>query len=103
MHQRIKRLTLEMDRRSPARLEELDRFFASASFRPPDDYLALVTQTDGGEGSVGNAYLSIYGVREMEACNTVTSTIEPQLLFFGTNGGGEGYEFDTTDHLYNCH
>jgi hypothetical protein len=93
MDARIEQLTLEMERRPPA-LAELAQFCASGDFTPPTDYIEFMGETDGAEGNVGNAYFRMYGTQEMTQCNTVNQSIEPGLLFFATNLGGEGYAFD---------
>jgi hypothetical protein len=64
-------------------------------FSPAEDYLDFMKEANGAEGNVGrNAYLAIYSIQEMKTLNTGTQTLEPQLLFFGSNMGGEGYAFD---------
>jgi hypothetical protein len=95
---RIKELARDMVRQpgaSSQHLNELRDFFNSINFSPPDDYVEFMKESNGAEGNVGKkAYLAIYSVQEMREHNALSQVLEPQLLFFGSNRGGEGYAFD---------
>ncbi len=94
MNLEIQRLTHRMDRRSPVSLKQLDEIFMSLGFQPPEDYVQFMGQTDGSEGSIGKAYLAIYSLEELVSCNAQTRKLEPGILFFATDRGGEGYAFE---------
>lgn len=63
-----------------------------AAGRLPDDYLALLRIADGGCGFVGDNYLLIYAAADVvryDRCEFM-----PHLLFFASDGGGEGFAWD---------
>lgn len=84
-----------MDHRPGISREKLKALLSPLNFDPPEDYLDFMSQTNGSEGPVGaTAYLAIYDTEELLDCNAQTMTVEPGLLFFATNRGGEGYAFE---------
>lgn len=66
----------------------------------PADYANFIAAHNGGEGPIGNSsYLSIWPLEEMGILNEgyETQLYAPGLVFFGGDGGGEGYGWDTRD------
>jgi cell wall assembly regulator SMI1 len=65
----------------------------------PIDYARFLAEHDGGEGFIGNNYLILWRVEELPNFNREYEVIEyaPDILLFGSDGGGEGYGFDTRD------
>jgi len=65
----------------------------------PDDYLAFLKTSNGGEGFVGNNYVMLWKIDELSSMNRSyeTEVNAPGLLLFGSNGGGEAYGFDTRE------
>src|SRR4051794_21095359 len=65
----------------------------------PGDYLAFVRSHNGGEGFVRTNYIIIWRVEDLAKFNREYEVEEyaPGVLLFGSNGGGEGYGFDTQD------
>jgi SMI1 / KNR4 family (SUKH-1) len=64
----------------------------------PPDYRAFLLHANGGEGFVRDGgYLRLWPIDEIENNNDQleVSQSAPGLVFFGTDGGGEGYAFDT--------
>ncbi len=64
----------------------------------PPDHQAFLQEANGGEGFVGSGgYLRLWPVKEIEIRNSELQVSEfaPGLVFFGTDGAGEGYAFDT--------
>ncbi len=64
----------------------------------PDDYRAVLLQSDGLEGFVGdNEYLHLWSCSELVALNQGYCVAEfaPGLTLIGTNGGNTGYGFRT--------
>jgi hypothetical protein len=94
MNADIAKLTCQMDRRPPASRKALEEFFSRAGFTPPHDYLEFMAETDGSEGSIGDAYLAIFDTKELVDCNEQTSKLEPGIVFFATDRGGEAYGFE---------
>jgi SMI1 / KNR4 family (SUKH-1) len=64
----------------------------------PSSYLSFVREKNGGEGFVGENYLWLWKIEELAQFNSDYQVEEysPGFLFFASNGGGEGYAFDTT-------
>ena len=62
----------------------------------PEDYKTLLQWSNGGEGSVGTIYLSLWGIEEIEKFNEDyrINRYLPGLLGIGTDGGGECYALD---------
>lgn len=73
------------------------QFETEAGIFLPEDYAQFLQQTDGGEGFVGNAYLILWRIGELLEMNKAyhVSEYAPGLFLFGSDGGGEGFGFDT--------
>lgn len=63
----------------------------------PTDYMQFLRKHNGGEGFVGDNYLVLWKAEDLSAFNREYEVDQyaPSLLLFGSNGGGEGYGFDT--------
>lgn len=63
--------------------------------RLPSDYVAVAREYGGCEGFLGDTYLRLYLLDELEAANVAyeVQKYTPDLLLFGTNGGGEAFAF----------
>jgi SMI1 / KNR4 family (SUKH-1) len=68
----------------------------------PRSYVNFVRQKNGGEGFVGENYLSLWKIEELAQFKSEYEVEEyaPGFLFFASNGGGEGYAFDTTTEAF---
>ncbi len=68
----------------------------------PDDYRDFMQFSDGGEGFIGQEYLILWKVEELEQFNREyeVEKYAPGLLLFGSSGGGEGFAFDTRNSPY---
>ncbi len=66
-------------------------------FNLPDDYVQFLGRHNGGEGFVGDYYLILWRAEELVPFNRDYETMKyaPGIILFGSNGGGEGYGFDT--------
>lgn len=73
------------------------REFSSNGF--PDDYVAFMTEHDGGEGFIGDQYVILYKAAEIPGYNRdyEIERFAPGFVLFGTNGGGEAFVFDTRE------
>jgi SMI1 / KNR4 family (SUKH-1) len=71
----------------------------------PPSYVNFVRQKNGGEGFVGENYLSLWKIEELAQFNSDYEVEEyaPGFLFFASNGGGDGYAFDTTAEAFPIH
>jgi hypothetical protein len=63
----------------------------------PSDYLDFLRQHNGGEGFVGDNYIIFWRAEELADFNREyeVDKYAPGIFLFGSNGGGEGYGFDT--------
>ncbi len=63
----------------------------------PSDYLTFIRDHDGEEGFIGENYLVFWRVGELVTFNREyeVEKYASGLLLFASNGGGEGYGFDT--------
>lgn len=77
----------------PASESALIELSKIAEGRLPDDYLALLRIADGGCGFVGDNYLLIYAAADVVREGRFEEFM-PHLLFFASNGGGEGFAWD---------
>src|SRR5262245_7598992 len=61
----------------------------------PREYLTAVAVFGGREGFLGKTYLRLYRLQELEALNLAyeVTTLLPELILFGSNGGGEAFAF----------
>ncbi|HEU4387620.1 MAG TPA: SMI1/KNR4 family protein, partial [Blastocatellia bacterium] len=73
--------------------------YHSLGLTPPDEYLAALQLTDGGEGFIGPSYFHLYATSEIVELNEAYQVNEfaPGLIVFGSSGGGEAYAFDARE------
>ena len=67
------------------------------TIRFPSEYRDFLKFADGGEGQIGSGgYAALWRVEELRAFNNEyeVEKYAPGLLFFGSDGGGEGFAFD---------
>jgi len=62
----------------------------------PDDYVAFMHVTDGGDGFLGDNYVSFWSAGDLVDRNQGYQIEEyaPNLVVFGSDGGGEAFAFD---------
>ena len=65
--------------------------------RVPEDYMCFLRETNGGEGFVGDNYIILWTIEDLLVLNRsyMVDEYAPGLFLFGTDGGGEGFAFDT--------
>lgn len=65
----------------------------------PDTYYQFLREGNGGEGFVGETYLILWRLEELEELNEAYKVSEyaPGFLLFGSNGGGEAFAFDVRE------
>lgn len=76
-----------------AKIEAVER---SLGQRLPDDYAAVLRETDGAEGFLShNAYIQLWSTNDLPSLNEgyAPSEAVPGLVLIGTNGGNTGYGF----------
>jgi hypothetical protein len=81
-------------------LRELAATFGQAPI--PPDYLALLRESDGAEGSLGHgSYIALWSAEELRPLNKEYAVNEfaPGFMLFGTDGGNNGYAFDLRNQM----
>lgn len=65
--------------------------------RLPDDYRDFLMRFDGGEGFIGKHYFILWKAEELHQLNHdyQVSEYAPGFLMFASDGGGDGFAFDT--------
>lgn len=68
----------------------------------PEDFLSVLSDVDGGEGFIGEEYLILWRADELIPFNKEyeVEKYAPGIFLFGSNGGGEGFGFDTRSKPY---
>jgi hypothetical protein len=82
--------------------ETLAQLISISGVTLPADYLNVLAEMNGGEGFVGRNYLVLWKAEELVQFNIEyeLDKYAPGLLLFGSNGGGEGFGFDTRSGDY---
>lgn len=102
MRHPIKQLLGDFASESGASSEGLQLLKSIEGLELPDDYLSFLSEANGGEGFIGEEYLILWKAEELEQFNREyeVETYAPGLFLFGSNGGGEGFGFDTRSRPY---
>jgi len=81
----------------PATDEAIARFEQAFGRALPRDYVDFLKTANGGEGTIGAAYIRLWGVEDIIRLNHGYAVQEflPGLLVFASNGGGGAFAFDT--------
>lgn len=63
--------------------------------RLPSDFVAIAREYGGCEGFLGDTYLRLFQLDELESANAAyeLQKYAPDLLLFGTDGGGDAFAF----------
>ena len=85
--------------RAPASEEAIERLRQHAAVALPEEYLALLRYSNGGEGSLAlpPLYFMLYEAEYTNELNRSPDQLElyPGFFVFGSNGGLETIAFDT--------
>jgi len=86
---------MQFQRNSAAPPSAISKLSPTTLTRLPGDYLKFVELCDGGEGFIGDNYVILWGIESLEEYNRDYEVHEyiPDVLLFGSNGGGEAYGF----------
>lgn len=70
------------------------------SINLPTDYYELLEYTNGGKGFIGEEYIILYELEELENINNEynVSTFIPDLYLIGSNGSSEAIAIDFSNH-----
>lgn len=98
----IQDLSTVWDREPPASKEAIAQLESGAGVELPEDYLAFLRDSNGGEGELGvqPCWFQIWRAEEVITCGRDYQVGEfaPGFFAFGGNGGGELLAFDTRDN-----
>jgi hypothetical protein len=74
----------------------LEKVTLSLSVTLPQDYIDFLRYSDGAVGFIGENFLQLWSINELESLNKGFGANEftPGYFLFGSDGGGEGYGFD---------
>ena len=69
----------------------------------PEDYLAFMKEHNGGEGDIGETYLALFPLEELEIVNDNydTENALPDCAIIGGDGGGELYGITSDGRYFN--
>ncbi len=84
---------------APAEAAVVDGLSARLGVELPKDYTDFLKKHNGGEGFVRDNYIIFFKAEELVDFNREyeVEKYAPGILLFASNGGGEGYGFDTED------
>jgi SMI1 / KNR4 family (SUKH-1) len=89
----LETLLAKVSRRDPASAEGLDRLAAESGVALPDDYVAFMASSNGGDGDVGRAWIEFWPVERVGAELQSNPHYEGVVLFAG-DGANTVYGFD---------
>jgi hypothetical protein len=83
-------------KRTGARADQIRQAEAALGVQFPPDYSSLLSWSNGGEGQIGNRYLSIWSSDEIRQLNDdyQIGRYLPGVVGIGTDGGGQCYALD---------
>ena len=81
---------------APATKEALQSLVTALPKTLPSGYMAFLARSNGGEGFIGERYVSLWKAEELVTHNRGYKVAEffPNFFFIGSDGGGEAYAFD---------
>ncbi|MFG0409967.1 SMI1/KNR4 family protein [Pseudomonas sp. NY5710] len=81
----------------PAEISTIDNLSKNLAATLPESYIEFLRKHDGGEGFIGDNYIIFWKAEEVVDFNREyeVETYAPGIFLFASNGGGEGYGFDT--------
>jgi hypothetical protein len=81
----------------PATLDAINSAEKELGYSFPEGYRAFLETVNGGEGFIGKSYFMLWSVEELYQFNVEYEVHKyaPGLVLIGSNGGGEGYAFDS--------
>ncbi len=98
MTNRIDEMLRECERELGASLAAIEKTEKALKVSFPEDYIAVMTASNGIEGFVGKEYLAVFSVEEKIGGYSEISYDEyaEGVAIFANNGGGEGFGIVTS-------
>lgn len=83
----------------PAEISAVNGLSTRLGVALPESYINFLNKHDGGQGFIGDNYVIFWRAEELADfnCEYDVETYAPGIILFASNGGGEGYGFDTED------
>jgi cell wall assembly regulator SMI1 len=96
-------LLAEFRAAEPASEWDVEAAEAGLGIRLPTDFRKFLLTRGGGEGFIGEHYLIAWSASELVELNEAyqVKMHAPGLILIGSDGGGEGFAFDTRNGQFN--
>ena len=91
----------EFRKNPPSNASDLAKLEASIGASLPDDYKRFLLFSNGGEGNIGDLYISIWPIEEVLNLNTLYSIprrLGEKILGIGTDGGDYCFALDLQEN-----
>lgn len=85
---------------SGAGIQDISTVESSLDILFPNDYKVFTEWSNGGEGEIGENYISLWKIEDMKVLNDeyqIQKYLTKDYLAFGTDGGGVCYGFKIND------
>ncbi len=68
----------------------------------PDDYIEFMKNHNGGEGDIGESWLQLFRLEELQEMNDMYNIAQflPEHIIIGSNGGGEFYGINSDGEFF---
>ena len=88
-----------MELREGAQGEAIYQLERELNIKLPDEYKDFMQYSNGGVGTIGDNYLEIWPIEEINSSNQelLVEEFAPGLLLFGGDGANELFAFDTRE------
>ena len=98
----MNRLLSDFSCSSGASEEQIVAAEKSFGLQFPEDYRKFMSQSNGGEGFIGEHYLILCQIEDLFSLNRDYKVVEyaPGFIDFASTGGGDGFAFDVRQVPY---
>jgi len=86
----------DLELNKPASIELIQDVEKNLGIKFPEDYIDFMLFSNGCEGSIGENYIILWNTEDIIENNEnyEVQTYAPNIVIFGSNGGGEAFGFD---------
>jgi len=83
------------------KIEKVKEIEETMSIKLPQDYIEYMKSNSGYTGMINDDYYNIWKLEEIISMNNSYQVQEffPNLIYFGSNGGGEAFAFDKSNNM----
>ncbi|SRR5258705_6885650 len=95
----IKTISSDWSGESGATVNQLRQVETAFGFKLPDDYKKVMLWSNGGEGPIGSAYLSLWATQKIKKLNEDYQIRKylPHMVAIGTDRGGKAFALDYSE------